>query len=73
MKTFFKVVGIMICLALMVGFGLCGLMGVVMGASGGGDAAIIGLGLLGILIAGVCAVFIRAMLKTAGKDQPPAP
>lgn len=72
MKSFFKVLGILICLALMVGFGVCGLMGVVAGVAGGIGALGILLGLIGLAISAGCFLLIRSMLNSGAKDRPPS-
>jgi len=73
MESFFRVLGIVICLALMVGFGVCGLMGVVAGISGSGIGAVgIVLGLVGLAISAGCFLIVRSVLKGGANKQPPA-
>lgn len=69
MATFFRVVGIILALILMVGFGLCGLMGIV---SGFGNSGYDGLGLvfgfIGLAISAAFAFAVRVMVKPNTKS-----
>ncbi len=63
MKTLFKALSIMFLLALMVGFGLCGLLGIASGAhykANSGDLSIFLLGCAGVGISiALCFVIYR--------------
>jgi len=74
MATFFRIVGIIFALILMVGFGLCGLMGVV---SGFGHSGYDGVGLIfgpiGLVISACFAFAVRAMVKQNKKPTSDKP
>ena len=75
MEKFFRAIGILICLALMVGFGACGIMGIVAGISENGIGGIgIGLGLVGVAVSVGCFFAVRNILKAgSAADKPPTP
>jgi hypothetical protein len=75
MKDVLRVLGMIVALLLMIGFGMCGLLGVMLGASGGGNDpldGVMGLGLAGLAIAFGCAWLFGWLLKSgrAPKDKP---
>ncbi|MGZ3158059.1 MAG: hypothetical protein ACXU7H_03160, partial [Burkholderiaceae bacterium] len=78
MKKIFQVLGIVLCIFPMIGFGWCGLMG--LGESIGSkqnNGMLIVLGLMGIVISAAFGYAIYVMFKGLSSgfsdDQPPAP
>lgn len=68
--TMLKVVALVIALTAMVGFGACGLFGVVLGGWFSFDTGLLGLGLLGIVIALICFAIFRAIVRSLRPKQP---
>lgn len=66
--TALKVVGLIFALFGMVGFGLCGLLGV---AVGDGDSTVLGLGILGLLLAGGCLWGAIAIIRAGIRSRRP--
>ncbi len=74
MKSFLRVVGILIAILAMVGFGACGVFGLFMGISNPNDSLLKGValyGLGGLAIAFVLAGFIYRALKRPAAPPPP--
>ncbi|MGZ5818070.1 MAG: hypothetical protein ACXWJD_04920 [Burkholderiaceae bacterium] len=77
MKKIFQVLGIVLCIFPMIGFGWCGLFGLTASMGSGGDKGfLIVLGMLGIAISIAFGSAIYALLKQLrsdpSDDQPPA-
>ncbi len=68
LSTIARVVSLLVLLALIVGFGACGAMGLVFGSSGR-DLGIIGLGLLGIAIAVGLGFVVRIVIRSFRRPQ----
>ncbi|MDR2215467.1 MAG: hypothetical protein LBE59_06470 [Nevskiaceae bacterium] len=73
--TIWKVLGLMIGFIGMAGFGICGLCGVYIGVNGGSsDAQIVGLAVLGLLIAAAFGAMVWAIFRSVlRKPKPPDP
>ena len=71
MNTFFRVIGLLIALASMLGFGICGLMGI---AASFGSGDYLGLplffGLIGLLLAALSFWAFTAMTREAPPNKP---
>ncbi|ATQ74343.1 hypothetical protein CR152_07340 [Massilia violaceinigra] len=69
-----RTLGLLLAFAVMVGFGACGLLGLVVGASKGFEPRIMALALLGLGIAGWIAQRVSRGVKSRGvppKSTPP--
>jgi hypothetical protein len=70
MSKFLRVVGILFSLVLMVGFGLCGALGLYLGRE---SAFVLLCGIAGIAIALVSGLALRKLLRARARPEPEQP
>jgi hypothetical protein len=69
-----KVIGLIVGLLGMAGFGFCGLCGLVLGVGSGGKEMgfIVTCGIAGLIIAGLFFLLVRGMIRSARRKPPGA-
>lgn len=70
-----KVLGLVVGLLGMAGFGFCGLCGIVLGMGSGGSemSFILTCGVAGLVVAGVFFLLVRAIIRSARRKPPGVP
>ena len=74
--TFVRIIGALVGLIGMVGFGVCGLLGLVISANGGlgaSDGFIFLLALAGLALAALFFMLVRAMFRNSRRKPPDPP
>lgn len=67
--TVLKVLGMVVALLGMAGFGLAGMCGLMIASLAGGERQMLALGLLGVAIAVACGILFAAILRSLGRKK----